>query len=64
MRPSTNDDFANRELSIDELETVAAGVGLHGPGPIIPPLPPHFVWPHPHPSPIWFGVPVLSFKLF
>jgi hypothetical protein len=29
MTLSTNDNFANRELSIDELETIAAG-GLFG----------------------------------
>ena len=29
MTLPTNDDFANRELSIDELETIAAG-GLWG----------------------------------
>jgi hypothetical protein len=28
MALPTNDDFANRELSIDELEAVAAGGGL------------------------------------
>jgi hypothetical protein len=62
-----NDDFPNRDLSIDELEAIAAGVGLRGPGPIISPLPPHLPhWP-PAPSQIWargsVGL-VTSFKLF
>jgi hypothetical protein len=51
MTPA-NDDFSNRELSIEQLEAIAAGVSLLGPGPIISPPPPHWVFLH-APSPIW-----------
>ena len=56
-----NDDLANRELSIDELEVVAGGRGFPLPQPH---LPPHF--PQPIPRPLWAGSVglVISTKLF
>lgn len=61
MTLATNDDFSNRELSIGELEAIAAGRGFPLPGPH---LPPHF--PPPAPTPIWSGALslVTNFKLF
>jgi hypothetical protein len=62
MTLPTNDDFAKRELSIGELEAIAAGRGFPLPEPH---LPPHF--PPLAPSPIWAGSSiglVASFKLF
>ena len=58
---ATQDDSANRRLSIQELDAIAAGMGF----PRLPPhLPPHF----PHaPSPLWSGVvyPVVTgYRLF
>jgi hypothetical protein len=47
-----HDDFSTSELSIEQLDAIAAGVGLLGPGPIISPPPPHWAIPH-TPSPIW-----------
>jgi hypothetical protein len=63
MALATNNDFANRELSVEELDRIAAGVGLRGPGPIISPPSPHWAIPPHGPSPIWFGGPVASLEL-
>lgn len=63
MTHPTNDDLANRELTIGEIEAIAAGRGFPLPEPH---LPPHLHWP-PAPSPIWAGGSVgsvISFKLF
>lgn len=63
MALSTNDDFSNRELSIEALDAIAAGRGFPLPEPH---LPPHLHWPTAL-SPIWSGGSVslvVPFKLF
>jgi len=61
MALPANDDFANRELSIDELAAIAGGRGFPLPEPH---LPPH--WPRPIPRPFWAGTvgSVISAELF
>jgi hypothetical protein len=54
MTLPANDDFSASELSIEQLDAIAAGVGLLGPGPIISPPPPHWAIPH-LPSQVWAG---------
>ena len=62
MRRLAGADPATREISAEELESIAGGMGI----PIREHLPPHLHW-TPAPSPIWAGSSlnvVVPFKLF